>query len=98
MRLSRFLDNPRGQSVENGAIEAVIDEDLWHYRSSVNLMARSLQIYQEVLQEKPVSPGDLDRRLQEVIELIAPEAEKKRTVETRQGISPLERSIAGCNT
>jgi Sulfotransferase family len=78
-RLARFLDVPRGQMVEDGAIEAVIDKNLWHYRSSLNSMTRSLQIYQEVLQES-FSLDDLDRRLQEVIELIAPEAEKRESL------------------
>lgn len=78
-RLARFLGNPKGaeQAEVKSIVQALIDENLWHYRSSIKGLSIALRVYENILQDDLFKQYDIDRTLQEAIDLIGPEAAKK---------------------
>jgi hypothetical protein len=78
-RLSRFVGSPKqaGQADVESAVQTLIAEDLWHYSSSPALLSRALRIYESLLQDEPFKQTAIDQTLQDAIDFIGPEAEKK---------------------
>jgi hypothetical protein len=105
--LCRFLSGNGQMSLPDArrSVEAVIDESLWHYQSATTSISKSLQIYERLLQHQASNQNGLDQMLQEVIDLIRPEAQRneatrktlelgKWTHQLRKTTDELDRLIA----
>jgi hypothetical protein len=84
-RLADFLGKPEltDEAATGSAVKAVIDESLWHHRTSVKAFSAVLRVYDAFIQKELLHHSSSGQMLQDALDIVRPEAQEREARKQR---------------